>query len=342
MDDGVVDGGLRDVEYIEFSKTSGQPHGGHLDFHYAGNTTADYTSRIIEDANGRLSINSAYFNSNGNVGFGTTPHQTHRVNVSGSIQFDGNILTKSSIYPELASAGNELVFTLPVASQGEMHINWRGSSMSGYVAPNAWTIHAGTGSSYAALKIGSLTAKGNAAIEGNATIGTSTTDITHYIQIGGARLYWDEDANSLYVQKYNGAPCNFYSLGGIAALGATSGSGGLTELTLGQLNVTGDGVLFDDGDGVSKIYSSGGMLTFECEEDFVFGSSIDMSNCDISNASSINASSISAGSAKIQSSYVYLNTWSRLFATTVEGTRTVYLQIKNSSTNNWDIKGTWN
>ena len=127
---------------------------------------------------------------------------------------------------------------------------------------------------------------------GNAVIGDSTSDTTHYIQIGGGRIYWNQDNNSLYVQNANGTPCNFYSLGGIAALGATSGSGGLTELTLGKLNVTGEGVLFDDGDGVSKIYSYGGMLTFECEEDVVFGSSVDMNGKDISNATSISASSL--------------------------------------------------
>lgn len=163
---------------------------------------------------------------------------------------------------------------------------------------------------------------------GNAVIGDSTTDTTHYIQIGGGRIYWNQDNNSLYVQNANGTPCNFYSLGGIAALGATSGSGGLTELTLGKLNVTGEGVLFDDGDGVSKIYSSGGMLTFECEEDVVFGSSVDMNGKDISNATSISASSLHT------SGMLYLNQELAALAYN-KNTGQLILRTRTSTSGSW-------
>lgn len=40
---------------IEFKTTSSQSHGGFLDFHYQGDTS-DYTSRIIESASGKISI----------------------------------------------------------------------------------------------------------------------------------------------------------------------------------------------------------------------------------------------------------------------------------------------
>ena len=49
-------------------------------------------------------------------------------------------------------------------------------------------------------------------------IGTSTTDTTHYLQIGGARLYWDETNNALKLIKADGTACNFYATGGVAAL----------------------------------------------------------------------------------------------------------------------------
>ena len=45
---------------IEFSRVFGANHGGFIDFHYAG-STKDYTSRIIEDAEGSLKINSCIF-----------------------------------------------------------------------------------------------------------------------------------------------------------------------------------------------------------------------------------------------------------------------------------------
>ena len=40
---------------IELNQNISNSHGGYIDFHYAG-TTEDYTSRIIESANGRLSL----------------------------------------------------------------------------------------------------------------------------------------------------------------------------------------------------------------------------------------------------------------------------------------------
>ena len=43
------------VASIELNQNISNSHGGYIDFHYAG-TTEDYTSRIIESANGRLSL----------------------------------------------------------------------------------------------------------------------------------------------------------------------------------------------------------------------------------------------------------------------------------------------
>lgn len=48
--------------YIEFSPSSTGNYGGYLDFHY-NNSSADYTSRIIEDASGQLTINGVHFKS---------------------------------------------------------------------------------------------------------------------------------------------------------------------------------------------------------------------------------------------------------------------------------------
>ena len=54
--------------------------------------------------------------------------------------------------------------------------------------------------------------------KGNITIGTGTSDTTHYLQIGGARLYWDNANNALKLIKADGTACNFYATGGVTAL----------------------------------------------------------------------------------------------------------------------------
>lgn len=75
---------------------------------------------------------------------------------------------------------------------------------------------------------------------GNVKIGQDANDTTHYIQIGGGRIYWDSTNNALYVQKADGTACHFYSLGGVSALGmGVSGSAGLNTLTLNSLSVNG-------------------------------------------------------------------------------------------------------
>ena len=48
---------------IEFSRAFGANHGGFIDFHYSG-SPKDYTSRIIEDTEGGLKINSCIFRNN--------------------------------------------------------------------------------------------------------------------------------------------------------------------------------------------------------------------------------------------------------------------------------------
>lgn len=75
--------------------------------------------------------------------------------------------------------------------------------------------------------------------KGNVTVGTSNTDTTHFLQIGGGRIYWDNTNNALYVKKADGSACHFYSLGGISALGAGgSATPSLDTLTVGRATVS--------------------------------------------------------------------------------------------------------
>ena len=76
--------------------------------------------------------------------------------------------------------------------------------------------------------------------KGNVTIGESTTDTTHYLQIGGGRLYWDNTNKALYVQQADGTAAHFYATGGVSALGmGVSGTASLNTLKTGTLDVTG-------------------------------------------------------------------------------------------------------
>ena len=90
--DGTADvkGTINNASGLEFTNlTSGAGHGGYIDFHYEGDTS-DYTSRIIEDASGKLKINNTIWAAlSGNVGIGTSA-------VSGSIKLIVDGYTKTS------------------------------------------------------------------------------------------------------------------------------------------------------------------------------------------------------------------------------------------------------
>ena len=85
-----VKGTISNASGLEFTNlTSGAGHGGFIDFHYEGDTS-DYTSRIIEDASGKLKINNTIWAAlSGNVGIGTSA-------VSGSIKLVVDGYTKTS------------------------------------------------------------------------------------------------------------------------------------------------------------------------------------------------------------------------------------------------------
>ena len=75
---------------------------------------------------------------------------------------------------------------------------------------------------------------------GNVEIGSGTTDTSHYIQIGGGRIYWDNQSKSLYVVQADGSTAaNLYATGGVSALGiSTGGTPSVSALTVGTLNAT--------------------------------------------------------------------------------------------------------
>ena len=88
--------------------------------------------------------------------------------------------------------------------------------------------------------IGKLSVNSVYMSNGNAVIGESTTDTTHYLQIGGGRIYWDNQSKSLYVVQSDGStPANIYATGGVSALGiSTGGSPSVSALTVGTLTAS--------------------------------------------------------------------------------------------------------
>lgn len=78
--------------------------------------------------------------------------------------------------------------------------------------------------------------------DGTAGIGTASNDraslsyvsnieMTGTLRIGDGVLTWDSENNAIKVMKHDGTAANFYALGGVSALGQSSGSGGGAALT---------------------------------------------------------------------------------------------------------------
>ena len=119
---------------------------------------------------------------------------------------------------------------------------------------------------------------------GNAVIGESTTDTSHYLQIGGGRIYWDNQSKSLYVVQSDGStPANIYATGGVSALGiSTGGSPSVSALTVGTLTAT-------------TLNMSGDMNAN--------GGNLDMDSGDIDNVNHLSTSSINVNGTTISRIY---------------------------------------
>lgn len=173
------------------------------------------------------------------------------------------------------------------------------------------------------------------------SIGAKTTDTE------GFCFEWDSNNNAVVVLRANGTPCNFYSMGGVSALGVGSSgstpsisamnigaltvSGKLTSrtaqvqntLTVGSDNYEGNIVIRgNDGDDSyeSKIYQSGDILNIEAD-----------SSLDISGATSINGNTSITGT-------LYVSGTTSLHDMKVGSSGSVIKSITwNSSTSRLDV-----
>jgi hypothetical protein len=163
-------------------------YGGFIDFHYSG-SSADYTSRIIEDASGRVSINSVlYAQYGGNVGIGTTPSSSHKLYVSGTFHTSGN----SSIGGTLGVTGaTTLSSTLGVTGATTL------SSTLSVSGTSTLTGHVGIGTSPHSTYV--LRADGEVYVStGLYSHGyvTALSDIRHKDVMGDVKLTVSEVANA--------------------------------------------------------------------------------------------------------------------------------------------------
>lgn len=112
---GMINGAIS----IELSSTT--PF---IDFHF-GYSTSDYTSRIIEDASGRLNINKTiYANFNGNVGIGT-PTATAKLHVNGTGVFSGDLTLGSHLQVYNTIYFKQTGAYLENSTADRLSLNWR-------------------------------------------------------------------------------------------------------------------------------------------------------------------------------------------------------------------------
>ena len=135
---------------------------------------------------------------------------------------------------------------------------------------------------------------GSVQANGNVTVGTGTTDTSHYLQIGGGRIYWDNTSKSLYVVQSDGSTAaNFYATGGVSALGiSTGGTPSVSALTVGTLNVNNSA----DVDTLS--------ITNELN---INGNNINMDSGNIEDAYFVGTSVLKVGSSGSNISKIYWN-----------------------------------
>ena len=85
-------------------------YGGFIDFHFNG-SSSDYTSRIIEDASGKLNLNQAVFvNYNGNVGIGDQ-NPAYKLEVAGNCRISSKLLVATTDSTYALNVGGKIYCT---------------------------------------------------------------------------------------------------------------------------------------------------------------------------------------------------------------------------------------
>ena len=162
---------------------------------------------------------------------------------------------------------------------------------------------------------------------GSLVVGTSVTDTTSSITLGGAVLKWDETNKALYVQRKDGSAANFYATGGVSALGFSNGVSSIDAMTFGSLNVEGNLNIYDD-------YAS---YTIGVDHDDL------LINCEDGNDIILGSDVYITGSAHITGNTIYMtNKWRFRIDNGTGGTNNCILEYnRGSSTPDWIQKDSW-
>lgn len=227
LNNGVVKGVLNSVTSIEFTEpTTGT--GGYLYFHFNGDS-GDFTSRIIEDASGRISVNNtAFFHKNATLGSDLRVAMTDWPTVNFQTQITNNVAFHSNIYVrgnvhlrngggiDMLDTGGTERNVLTFNTHNDLAIGY-GTRLAGYStyiqgSPIVFTV--GTTGIVAA------------SIDNNGQL--YIRQATQGIKIGDGIITWDSEHNAIKVSS------NFYALGGVSALGI-GGAGGTDSATISQL-----------------------------------------------------------------------------------------------------------
>ena len=232
---GEVKGVLNYVTSIEFTEpTTGT--GGYLDFHYNGDT-GDYTSRIIEDASGRIAVNNtAFFHKNATLGSNLKvamtdwPSINFQTQITNNVAFHSNIFVRGIVHLRngggivmLDSGGTERN-VLTFNTLNDLAIGY-GTRLAGYATYiQGSPIHFNVGTSASGIVAATIDTNGQLYI----------SQATQGIRIGGGLITWDSTNNAIKVSRCDGSAANFVALGGVSALGI-GGAGGTDSATISQL-----------------------------------------------------------------------------------------------------------
>lgn len=227
LSNGAVKGVLNSVTSIEFTEpTTGT--GGYLDFHFNGDS-GDFTSRIIEDASGRIAVNNtALFYKNATPGSDLRVAMTDWPSVNFQTQITNNVAFHSNIYVRgnvhlrnnggidiLDTGGTERnVLTFNTHNDLAIGYSTRLAGYSTYIQGSPIVFTVGTTGIMAA------------SIDNNGQL--YVRQATQGIKIGDGIITWDSEHNAIKVSS------NFYALGGVSALGI-GGAGGTDSANIGQL-----------------------------------------------------------------------------------------------------------
>lgn len=243
-------GGFHGIELNTHGSLSG--YGGYIDFHYNG-SSADYTSRIMEDSSGVLNLNGQLLiTSGGNVGIGTTSDSSYKLRVGGSEYLVGGSLyfdNNRAIYFKDSNGTMRNAMTVNSSNQMAVGYEFRLRGYTTDIQGGIITFSTNNGYSNGV----------DHRVEAMQIETSGRTWIKQGLRIGDGVILWDSTNNALKVQKQDGTVANLYATGGLSALGMTAGVSSIDAMTFGYLTVT-NKLTLDRGDGVGVIESGGGPL----------------------------------------------------------------------------------